>query len=136
LFLPRQEEVLFLPRQEEVLFLPRQEEVLFLPRQEEVLEVRLYSLSDLGLGRSHCLWQSDCRLLLYRQQDYWFHRRHRRHYPVRRHLDPRFRRRKNNVSTNPEHIEYGLGLLDWNPHLHLAPHRHHPHRCRRHHLQW
>ena len=145
---PHREEVLFHRRQKEVLFHRRQKEVLFRHHREEVLfrhhrlevwfrrhrlevlEEHLYSLSDLGLGDSHCLLQNDCQLFLYRQQDYWFRRRHHHRYLGLRY---HFRHRKNNVSTNPEYIEYGLGLPDWNHHLALLQ-RHQPRH--RHHLQW
>ena len=67
LFHRHREEVLFHRHREEVLFRRHREEVLFRRHQEEVLEEHLYSLSDLGLGGSHCLLQNDCQLFLYRQ---------------------------------------------------------------------
>ena len=132
LFRRRREEVWFRHHRLEVLFRHHREEVLFRHHREEVLEKHLYSLSDLGLGDSHCLLQNDYQLFLYRQQDYWFRRRHHHRYLGLRY---HFRHRKNNVSTNPEYIEYGLGLPDWNHHLALLQR----HQLRLHlhlHLQW
>ena len=100
------------PVRQEVLFRHHRGEVLFRHHREEVLVEHLYSQSDLGLERSRCLLQNDCQLLLYRQQDYWFHRRHHLHFLGLRRLDHHFRYLKNNASTSQECIEYRLGLPD------------------------
>ena len=96
----------------EVLFRRLRGEVLFRRLRERVLVEHLYSQSDLGLERSRYLLQNDCWLLLYHQQDCWFHRRHHPRFPALRRLDHHFRYLKNNESTSRECIEYRLGLLD------------------------
>ena len=112
LFRHHRGEVLFRRPRGEVLFRHHQGEVLFRHHQEEVLEEHLYSQSDLGLERNHCLLQNDCQLFLYRQQDYWFHRQHHLHFLGLRRLAHHFRHLKNNASTSQEYIEYRLALPD------------------------